>query len=83
MVYFKKYDSLLCYLIFSFLVIALSIQYYDVFVLFPLISILSFSLFLVDKSKSSARKGYECHHDLVNRYGMSVLQMNTAMFRLS
>ena len=33
--------------------------------------------------KSSPRKHYSRHHDMVNRYGISVSQMTTDMFRLS
>ena len=33
--------------------------------------------------KSSNRKFYGCHHDLVDRYGISVSQMTTGMFHLS
>jgi len=33
--------------------------------------------------KSSLRKFYGRHQDLVNRYGVSVSQMTTDMFRLS
>ena len=35
------------------------------------------------KLKSSLRKFYGRHHDLVDRYGMSVSQMTTDMFHLS
>ena len=38
--------------------------------------------FLVIKLKLSLQKFYGCHHDLVNRYGISVSQNTTAMFRL-
>jgi hypothetical protein len=38
---------------------------------------------LLAKLKSSLRKFYGRHHDLVNRYGTSVSQMTTAMFHLS
>ena len=38
---------------------------------------------LVVKFKSSLRKFYGCHHDLVNHYGAPVSQMTTDMFRLS
>jgi hypothetical protein len=36
--------------------------------------------FLLGKLKSSVRKFYGRHHDLVNRYGISVLQMTMDMF---
>jgi hypothetical protein len=39
--------------------------------------------FLLVKLKSSLRKFYGCHHDLVDRYGMSVSQMTSYMFHLS
>jgi hypothetical protein len=39
--------------------------------------------FLLVKLKSSLRKLYGCHHDLVDRYGISVSQMTTDMFHLS
>ena len=39
--------------------------------------------FLLAKLKSSLRKFYGGHHVLVNRYGISVSQMTTDMFRLS
>ena len=39
--------------------------------------------FLLDKLKSSLRKFYGRHHDLVDRYGISVSQMTTDMFHLS
>ena len=39
--------------------------------------------FLVVKLKSSLRKFYCSHHDLVNRYGITVSQMTTNMFWLS
>ena len=39
--------------------------------------------FLLVKLKSSLRKFYGRHHDLVNRYGVFVSQMTTDMFRLS
>jgi hypothetical protein len=39
--------------------------------------------FLLVKLKSSLRKFYGRHHDLVNRYGISVSQMTTDMFHLS
>ena len=35
------------------------------------------------KLKSSLRKLYGRHHDLVDRYGISVSQMTTDMFHLS
>ena len=35
---------------------------------------------LVVKIKTSLRKFYGCHHDLVNRYGVSVSQMTMDMF---
>jgi hypothetical protein len=38
---------------------------------------------LLVKLKSSLRKFYGCHHDLVDRYGISVSQMTTDMFHLS
>ena len=38
--------------------------------------------FLLVKRKSSLQKFYGCHHDLVNRYGISVSQMTTDMFHL-
>jgi hypothetical protein len=40
-------------------------------------------LFLLVKLKSSLRKLYGHHHDLVDRYGISVSQMTTDMFHLS
>jgi hypothetical protein len=39
--------------------------------------------FLLVKLKSSLRKFYGRHHDLVDRYGISVSQMTTDMFHLS
>ena len=39
--------------------------------------------FLLVKLKSSLRKLYGQHHDLVDRYGISVSQMTTDMFHLS
>jgi hypothetical protein len=39
--------------------------------------------FLLVKLKSSLRKFYGHHHDLVDRYGISELQMTTDMFHLS
>ena len=39
--------------------------------------------FLLVKLKSSLRKFYGRHHDLVDRYGISVLHMTTDMFHLS
>jgi hypothetical protein len=39
--------------------------------------------FLVVKLKASLRKYYDRHHDLVNRYELSVSQMTTDIFRLS
>jgi hypothetical protein len=39
--------------------------------------------FLLDKLKSSLRKFYDRHHDLVDRYGISVSQITTDMFHLS
>jgi hypothetical protein len=39
--------------------------------------------FLLVKLKSSLRKFYHRHHDLVDRYGISVSQMTTDMFHLS
>jgi hypothetical protein len=39
--------------------------------------------FLLVKLKSSLRKFYSRHHDLVDRYGISVSQMTTDMFHLS
>jgi hypothetical protein len=39
--------------------------------------------FLLIKLKSSLRKFYGRHHDLVDRYGISVSQMTTDMFYLS
>jgi hypothetical protein len=39
--------------------------------------------FLLVKLKSSLRKFYGRHHDLVERYGISVSQMTTDMFHLS
>ena len=39
--------------------------------------------FLLVKLKSSLRKLYGCHHDLVDRYGIPVSQMTTDMFHLS
>jgi len=38
---------------------------------------------LMAKLKSSLLKLYGHHHDLVNRYGVSVSQMTTDMFLLS
>jgi hypothetical protein len=39
--------------------------------------------FLLVKLKSSLRKCYGRHHDLIDRYGISVSQMTTDMFHLS
>jgi len=39
--------------------------------------------FLLAKLKSSLRKIYGHHHDLVDRYGISVSHMTTDMFHLS
>jgi hypothetical protein len=39
--------------------------------------------FLLVKLRSSLRKCYGRHHDLVDRYGISVSQMTTDMFDLS
>jgi hypothetical protein len=39
--------------------------------------------FLLVKLKSSILKCYGRHHDLVDRYGISVSQMTTDMFHLS
>ena len=39
--------------------------------------------FLLVMLKSSLRRCYGCHHDLVDRYGISVSQMTTDMFHLS
>ena len=39
--------------------------------------------FFLVKLKSSLRKFYGSHHDLVDRYGISVSQMTTDMFHLS
>ena len=39
--------------------------------------------FLLVKLKSSLREFYSRHHDLVDRYGISVLQMTTDMIHLS
>ena len=39
--------------------------------------------FLLVTLKSSLRKFYDRHHGLVDRYGISVLQMTTDMFHLS
>jgi hypothetical protein len=39
--------------------------------------------FLMAKLKSSLRKFYSRHHNLVDRYGISVSQMTTDMFHLS
>jgi hypothetical protein len=39
--------------------------------------------FLLVKLKSSLRKFYGRHHDLIDRYGISVSQMTTDMFHLS
>jgi hypothetical protein len=36
--------------------------------------------YLIVKLKSSLRKFYGRHHDLVDRYGISVSQMTTDMF---
>jgi hypothetical protein len=49
----------------------------------PLIRKLLNQWFLLTKLKSSLRKFYGRHHDLVNRYGISVSQMTTDMFHLS
>jgi len=38
--------------------------------------------FMLVKLKSSLRKLYGRHHDLVDRYGISVSQMTTEMFQL-
>ena len=38
--------------------------------------------FLLVKLKSSLQKVYSRHHDLVDRYGISVSQMTTDMFHL-
>ena len=35
------------------------------------------------KLRSSPPKFYGCHYDLVNRYGISMSQITTDMFRLS
>jgi hypothetical protein len=40
-------------------------------------------IFLSVKLKSSLRKFSDRHHDLVDRYGISVSQMTTYMFHLS
>ena len=40
-------------------------------------------VFLLVKLKSSRRTFYGRHHDLVNRYGISVSQITTDMFHLS
>ena len=39
--------------------------------------------FILVKLKSSIRKGYGRQHDLVDSYGIYVLQMTTDMFHLS
>ena len=39
--------------------------------------------FLLIKLKSSLRKFYGLHHDLIDRYGISMSQMTTDMFHLS
>jgi hypothetical protein len=39
--------------------------------------------FLLIKLKSSLRQFYGRHHDLVDRYGISMSQMTTDMFHLS
>jgi hypothetical protein len=39
--------------------------------------------FLLVKLKLSLQKSYGCHHDLVDRYEISVSQMTTDMFHLS
>ena len=39
--------------------------------------------FLLVKLKSSHRKFYDHHHDLVDRYGIPVSQLTTDMFHLS
>jgi hypothetical protein len=39
--------------------------------------------FILVKLKSSLRKFYGRHHDLVDRYGISVSQMTMDMFQLS
>ena len=39
--------------------------------------------FLLVKLKSSLRKYYGCHHNFVERYGISLSQMTTDMFHLS
>jgi hypothetical protein len=41
------------------------------------------ALSIYDKLKSSLRKFYGRHHDLVDRYGKSVSQMTINMFHLS
>jgi len=41
---------------------------------------LLYQVFLLVKLKSSLRKFYGCHHDLVNHYGTSVSQMSMDMF---
>ena len=41
------------------------------------------NVFLLVKLKSSLRKFYGLHHDLVDCYGISVSQMTTDMFHLS
>jgi hypothetical protein len=43
----------------------------------------SYQNYLLVKLKSSLRKFYGCHHDLVDRYGISVSQMTMDMFHLS
>jgi hypothetical protein len=39
--------------------------------------------FIMVKLKSWLRKYYGRHHDVVNRYGMSVSEITTDMFQLS
>jgi hypothetical protein len=50
--------------------------------LLPTRKLLNQGFFFV-KLKSSLRKFYGRHHDLVDRYGISVSQMTTDMFHLS
>lgn len=69
------YLSLLCYLMSCFLGASLSIQNYDVLVLFPIIGILSLSLFLVGRLKSSLRQFYGSSHDVDNHNRISTSEM--------
>jgi len=44
-----------------------------------LLRVMKFLFFLL---KSSLRRSYGCHHDMIDRYGISVLQITTDMFHL-